>query len=94
MELLLGGVPYRVVTDAPRSELEKFAGLVNDRIAKLGAKAQRTATPAQLLAVAALNLAEDVTKLETALEALRVKTTAIAERGLARIDTIETSNNT
>ncbi|MEM7607766.1 MAG: cell division protein ZapA [Myxococcota bacterium] len=56
----LGGSTYRMVTDAPAEELQRLASEVDRRIHALGAKALRTLSPAQALAIASLRLAEEL----------------------------------
>lgn len=46
--------------DADEAHLRRLAQIVNDRVAALGPAAQQKASPAQLLAMVALGLADDL----------------------------------
>ncbi len=56
----IAGARYRMTTDADAEHLQRLASMVNERIEALGPRAARAASPAQLLAVVALGLAEDL----------------------------------
>ena len=55
----LAGAKYRMTSDAEEGQLQKLADIVNERIVELGSKT-RSASSAQLLAVVALGLADDL----------------------------------
>lgn len=82
----IAGAKYRLATDADPAHLERLAELVNDRVAELGPKALRSASPAQLLAVVALGLAEDLERAEQARAALEAAARKVIDRAIARID--------
>lgn len=86
MSIDIAGAKYRMTTDADPVHLERLAGLVNARIAELGPKALRTASPTQLLAVVALGLAEDLERSEQRRASLEQATRKAVSSALARID--------
>jgi len=80
----IAGAKYRLTTDADEDRLQRLADVVNGRIDDLGPKAARTASAAQLLAVVALGLAEDLEEAERrraeVLEGTRLTVKAAIER--------------
>ena len=72
--LELAGARYRMRTDTDEAHLLHLAELVNERVESLGPKAARSATPAQLMAIVALSLAEDLESERTHREALEGRT--------------------
>ena len=82
----LAGAKYRMTSDADEGHLERLALLINDRIAALGPKAVRAATPAQLLAIVALGLADDLVAAEKRARALEDTTRKAVTSALERID--------
>ncbi len=82
----IAGAKYRLTTDADPAHLERLADLVNERVAELGPKALRSASPAQLLAVVALGLAEDLERAEAVRSALESSARTLIDRAIARID--------
>lgn len=73
-------------SDADEQYLQRLADIVNERVQSLGPKAARTATPAQLLAVVALSLAEDLEASERRREGLQTKTRQMVGAAIDRID--------
>src|SRR4051794_39565023 len=55
----IAGASYRMQVDADETHLRKLAEIVNQRVQALGPKALQRATPAQLLVMVALGLADD-----------------------------------
>lgn len=84
--LELAGAKYRMTSDADEAHLARLAEMINDRIDALGAKAQRTATPAQLLAVVALGLADDLLTAERRRHDVEAATRTAVQEAIARID--------
>ena len=72
--------------DADETYLQRLADIVNERVQALGPKAARAATPAQLLAVVALGLAEDLEAAERRRERLEAKTRQVVGGAIRRID--------
>lgn len=84
--LEIAGAKYRMTSDADEEHLHELARMINERIESLGAKAQRTATPAQLLAVVALGLADDLLGAERRREEVEQVTREAVTKAIARID--------
>lgn len=82
----IAGASYRMVVDADSKHLERLAELVNTRVAKLGPKAQQKASPAQLLAMAALSLADDLLAAEGRAQSIEETTRRAIVKAIARID--------
>jgi cell division protein ZapA (FtsZ GTPase activity inhibitor) len=81
----IAGTKFRLVADTDPQRLGELAALVNDRVAKLSAGG-KPASAAQLLALVALGLADDLTNTEKKLrEVDRLTRTTIADV-IARID--------
>jgi cell division protein ZapA (FtsZ GTPase activity inhibitor) len=62
--LEIAGARYRMTSDAEPTHLSRLAEMVNERVDQLGSRAARQASPAQLLAVVALGLADDLLQAE------------------------------
>ena len=86
VQIEIAGARYRMSSDADEAYLQRLADMVNERIEALGPKAARTATPAQLLAVVALSLAEDLESSERRRAGLEAKTRQIVGAAIQRID--------
>jgi cell division protein ZapA (FtsZ GTPase activity inhibitor) len=82
----IAGAKYRMTSDADEAHLQRLADMVNHRIGELGPKAARNATPAQLLAVVALGLADDLLTSEGRREQIEGLTREAVSRTLSRID--------
>ena len=75
-----------MTSNAEAEYLERLARIVNERVEALGPQAARTATPAQLLAVVALGLAEDLEASERQRARLEQRTRQVVSAAIARID--------
>ena len=84
--LEIAGAKYRMTSDAEEAHLVRLAELINERIEALGPKAQRTATPAQLLAVVALGLADDLMTAERRRREVEDLTRDAVQKAIAQID--------
>lgn len=84
--LEIAGAKYRMTSDADEEHLARLAEMINERIDALGPKAQRTATPAQLLAVVALGLADDLLSSERRRRDIEDTTRSAVQQAIARID--------
>lgn len=82
----IAGASYRMNVDADEEHLRKLAELVNQRVAALGPKAAAKATPAQLLAMVALGLADDFMTMSTRVRAVEDTTRRAIVNAIARID--------
>ena len=82
----IAGARYRMSSDVDENYLQRLADIVNERVQALGPKAARSATPAQLLAVVALGLAEDLEASERRHSMLETKTRQVVGAAIRRID--------
>ena len=86
VQIEIAGARYRMSSDADETYLQRLADIVNERVKALGPKAARAATPAQLLAVVALSLAEDLEVSEQHRITLEDKTRQVVGGAIRRID--------
>jgi len=84
--LEIAGARYRMSSDTDESHLRGLAEVVNERIAALGDKARQKASPAQLLAVVALGLAEDLNEASQRQRELEGRVREVVARAIERID--------
>ena len=84
--LEIAGARYKMTSDADEAHLQRLAEVVNERIAALGTKAARTASPAQMLAVVALGLADDLLTAEDRRDRLESLTRDAVSKAIERID--------
>lgn len=82
----IAGASYRMMVDADEAHLLRLAEIVNERVAALGPEARRRANPAQLLAMVALSLADDLLVAESRTRAIEDTTRRAIESAIARID--------
>lgn len=73
-------------SDADENYLQRLADIVNERVDALGPKAARSASPAQLLAIVALGLAEELQATERRYGAIEAKTRQVVGAAIRRID--------
>jgi cell division protein ZapA (FtsZ GTPase activity inhibitor) len=83
--LEIAGTKFRLVADADAHHLSELAALVNERVSRLGT-ASKSASSAQLLALVALGLADDLTTSENKLREVDRLTRSTIQSVLARID--------
>ncbi|MGD8863104.1 MAG: cell division protein ZapA [Myxococcales bacterium] len=83
--LEIAGTKFRLVADADEAHLQDLATMVNERVEKLG-QGSRSASSAQLLALAALGLADDLRASQAKLEEVAQLTRTAVEGAIARID--------
>jgi len=84
--LEIAGAKYRMTSDADEGHLRRLAETVNERIAALGTKAARTASPAQLLAVVALSLADDLLTSQDRCKRVEETARRVVGEAIERID--------
>ena len=84
--LEIAGARYKLTTDAEEGHLAALASAVNERIEALGAGARRAGSPAQLLAVVALGLAEDLVAANDRANAVENLARETIARAIERID--------
>jgi cell division protein ZapA (FtsZ GTPase activity inhibitor) len=91
--LEIAGTKFRLVTDADESHLEELAAIVNQRVEELGGSG-RAPSSAQLLALAALGLADSLKGAEARLHQVDELTRTAITNAIARIDShIETDSS-
>ncbi len=83
IELRIAGQPYRLVSSAPREELERLAGMVESKLAELGPRGR---SQPQAVLLAAMALAHEVESERGRREALERRTRDLLRRVLVRID--------
>ena len=83
--LEIAGTKFRLVADADAHHLSELAALVNERVGRLGT-ASKSASSAQLLALVALGLADDLTTSEKKLREVDRLTRSTIQSMIARID--------
>jgi cell division protein ZapA (FtsZ GTPase activity inhibitor) len=84
--LEIGGAKFRIVSDADQAHLTELASIVNERVERLGHAGARSASSAQLLALVALGLADEMQAARNKLaEVDRITRSAISQ-AIARID--------
>jgi cell division protein ZapA (FtsZ GTPase activity inhibitor) len=86
ISLDIAGASYRMMVDADEAHLRRLAELVNERVRALGPKAQQKASPAQLLAMVALSLADDLVLAQTRAQAVEDTTRRAIVSAIQRID--------
>ena len=84
--LEIAGARYRMTSDANEEHLHRLATMVNDRMEALGIRAARTASPAQMLAVVALGLADDLLTSEERLGGVQDTMRKALQHAINRID--------
>lgn len=84
----IAGNRYRMTSDADDTHLERLATLINERVAALGPQVKKAATPAQLLAVVALGLADELVQSEQRRKEIERSTKDAVGRALTKIDAV------
>ncbi len=84
--LEIAGTRFRLVADADDSHLQRLAALVNERVEELKGKTSRVAPPAQLLALVALGLADDLLCAQDRESRVRELTRTAVAGAIERID--------
>ncbi len=85
LTLDIAGTKFRLVADADADQLRELAAVVNERV-KAVKKGSRTASPAQLLAMVALGLADDLRASEGQVVEIDQLTRRAIEGAIGRID--------
>ncbi|HET8936569.1 MAG TPA: cell division protein ZapA, partial [Polyangiales bacterium] len=83
--LEIAGTKFKLVADADAQHLSQLAAMVNERVAKLE-HAGKSAPAAQLLALVALGLADDLTTTRKKLNEMEQLTRRTVQGVIARID--------
>jgi cell division protein ZapA (FtsZ GTPase activity inhibitor) len=85
LTLEIAGTKFKLVADADAQHLSQLADMVNERVAKLE-QAGKSAPAAQLLALVALGLADDLTTARKKLNEMEQLTRSTIQSVIARID--------
>jgi cell division protein ZapA (FtsZ GTPase activity inhibitor) len=84
--LEIAGTKFRLISDAESDHLEELAAMVNERVEKLTRAGARSASSGQLLALAALDLADELRSAEGRLREVDRVTRSAISTAIARID--------
>src|SRR4051812_29609860 len=82
----IAGASYRMMVDADEAHLARLAAIVNERVAALSPKVGQRATPAQLLVMVALGLADDWLNADARARSIEDSTRQAIVKAIARID--------
>ena len=83
--LEIAGTKFRLVSDANDDHLAALAAMVNERVDKLG-RGTRSAPSGQLLALCALELADELVAAQNMLHEVERLTRTTVSAAIARID--------
>ncbi len=75
-----------MTSDTDDKHIARLAEMINARVAELGQKAARTASPSQLLVAVALGLAEDLDVAQQSRRHFSEKVRTTVRAAIARID--------
>jgi cell division protein ZapA (FtsZ GTPase activity inhibitor) len=84
--LEIAGTKFRLVSDADQDHLQSLAAMINERVDRLSRTGARSASSGQLLALAALDLADELKSAETRLKEVERPTRTAIGNAIARID--------
>ena len=84
--LEIAGTKFRLVSDADEGHLQSLAALINERVDKLSRGGSRSVPSSQLLALAALELADELVGTQSKLKEVERLTRSAVANAIARID--------
>jgi cell division protein ZapA (FtsZ GTPase activity inhibitor) len=85
--LEIAGTRFRLVSDADQEHLQMLADMINERVEKLSRSGPRSsASSSQLLALAALDLADALKSSENKLQEVERLTRSAIANAISRID--------
>jgi cell division protein ZapA (FtsZ GTPase activity inhibitor) len=84
--LEIAGTKFRLVSDAEQQQLEELATMINERVEKLSRAGARSASSSQLLALVALELADELRSANDRLNEMERVTRTAVTNAIARID--------
>ena len=84
--LEIAGTKFRLVSDADETHLQSLAAMINERVEKLSRGGSRSAPSSQLLALAALELADELVSAQSKLKDVERLTRTAVANAIARID--------
>jgi cell division protein ZapA (FtsZ GTPase activity inhibitor) len=82
----IAGAAYKMSVDADEEHLRKLARIVEERVHALGPRAQQKASPAQILAMVALGLADELLASDERVQRVEENTRRAIANAIARID--------
>ena len=82
----IAGASNKMNADADEEHLRRLAAIVNERVEALGPAASKKATPAQLLAMVALGLADEWLACDARMRSVEDTTRRAIVNAIARID--------
>ncbi len=84
--LEIAGTKFRLISDADQQLLQELASMVNERVERLSRAGARSASSGQLLALVALDLADELRSAEARLQEVDRVTRSAITNAIARID--------
>ena len=84
--LEIAGTKFRLVSDADETHLQSLAAMINERVEKLSRGGSRSAPSSQVLALAALELADELVSAQSKLKDVERLTRTAVANAIARID--------
>jgi len=82
----IAGTKFRLISDAEQQHLQELAAMINERVDKLSRSGARSASSGQLLALAALELADELRSSQVKLQEVERLTRSAVANAIARID--------
>jgi cell division protein ZapA (FtsZ GTPase activity inhibitor) len=84
--LEIAGTKFRLVSDAEQQHLQELAAMINERVEKLSRAGARSASSGQLLALCALELADELRSAQARQREIEQLTRTAVTHAIARID--------
>lgn len=84
--LEIAGTKFRLVSDADQEHLQRLAAMISARVEKMGGAGSRSASSGQLLALVALELADELEGAAAKLQQMEQMTRTAVAHAIARID--------
>lgn len=84
--LEIAGTKFRLVSDAEQQHLQELASMINERVEKLSRAGARSASSGQLLALCALELADELRSAQARQQEIERLTRTAVTNAIARID--------
>jgi cell division protein ZapA (FtsZ GTPase activity inhibitor) len=84
--LEIAGTKFRLISDADQQHLQELASMINERVERMSRGGARSASSGQLLALAALDLADELRSAENRLQEVERLTRSAIGNAIARID--------
>jgi cell division protein ZapA (FtsZ GTPase activity inhibitor) len=84
--LEIAGTKFRLVSDAEQQHLQELAAMINERVEKLNRGGARSASSGQLLALVALELADELRSANLRQQEIERLTRSAVSNAIARLD--------